>query len=499
VINGLDRLKKFKSPGPDKLLPFILKNVKESITDNLVKIFNHSLDTSTIPLDWKLANVTPIHKKGDKSIAGNYRPISLTSVIGKLLEQVITASVTKHLEVNNLIGDSQHGFRRKRSCLTNLLEFFHDMYIDYDKYKVADIIYLDFQKAFDKVPHRRLLTKIRALGIGGKVADWIEQWLTGRKQRVVINGIASEWVNVTSGVPQGSVLGPLLFVIYINDLDRGLVSKLGKFADDTKLGNRVDSQNYIDNIQADIDRLVGWVENWQMSFNISKCKVMHIGSSNPKPVYTMHGLPLEVTEVEKDLGVLISSDLKSTKQCIEVEKKCNRLLGYIRRQFQFRNKKIVKTLYNSLILPHLQYCIQFWCPSLNKDIDRLERIQARATKLIPEIRHMTYEDRLEALNMPTLKDRRIRLDLIQTYKILNGFDNVDYRKYFTLNENSTRNNGYKLAVKSHNTSVLGNFFTYRVVKYWNSLPPEVVSSETISTFKNRLDKVFKSTFHSNWP
>jgi ribonuclease P/MRP protein subunit RPP40 len=246
--------------------------------------------------------------------------------------------------------------------------------------------------------------------------EWIENWLKNRKQRVVISGKASDWVNVTSGVPQGSVLGPLLFVIYINDLDKDILSKLGKFADDTKLGNRVDTQNYIDNIQTDINKLVEWAATWQMSFNVSKCKVMHIGSSNPNSVYSMEGLPLQVTEAEKDLGVIISSDLKATKQCIEVEKKCNRLLGYIKRQFQFRNKKIIVTLYNALILPHLQYCIQFWSPSLIKDINRLERVQARATKLIPEIRHMTYENRLKALGMSTLKDRRIKLDLVQTYK-----------------------------------------------------------------------------------
>ncbi len=174
----------------------------------------------------------------------------------------------------------------------------------------------------------------------------------------------------------------------------------------------------------------------------------------------MGDIQLETSDTKKDLGIVISSDLKITKLCIEVEKKCNRLLGYIKHLFHYRNKKIMVTLYNSLVLPHLQYCIQFWFPSLIKDLNRQEKIQARATKLIPEIRHLSYENRLQALGMSTLKARRIRLDLIQMYKILRGVDNLDYAKYFTLNTNKTRNNGYKLEVKTHTTNTLGNSFNY---------------------------------------
>ena len=494
---SLDKLNKYKSPGPDNIVPLILKNVQNAVIEHLVQIFNYSINSNFIPEDWKLANVTPIYKKGNKNMAGNYRPISLTSVIGKLLENIITNHIRNYLEVNNLISDSQHGFRKKRSCLTNLLEFFHDIYQDYDSYKNVDLIYLDFQKAFDSVPHKRLMTKIRALGVGGKLADWIENWLRNRKQRVVINGEASDWVEVTSGVPQGSILGPLLFVIYINDLDSNIVNKLVKFADDAKLGGRVDDKRYIISIQEDLNRLVKWTEKWQMNFNLSKCKVMHIGHSNEKNIYQMDSIKLKETNSEKDLGIVITNNFKSTNHCIQVEKKCNRLLGYIKRQFLYRNKNIVVTLYKSLILPHLEYCVQFWSPSLKKDIDRLERVQARATKLIPEIRHMSYENRLKILGMHTLKSRRIRFDLVQTYKILHGVDNVDYTKYFELNNNHTRNNGYKLMVKMHNTNILGNFFMYRVVNNWNKLPSEVVESNTVDIFKSKLDEVFNDLFETD--
>ncbi len=163
-----------------------------------------------------------------------------------------------------------------------------------------------------------------------------------------------------------------------------------------------------------------------------------------------------------------------------------------KRHFQYKNKKIVITLYNSLVFPHLQYCIQFRFPTLTKDIKRLERVQARATKLIPEIRHLSYEGRLEIPGMMSLKDRRLSLDLIQTFKIQHGFDSVDYKKYFTLNQNSNRNNGYKLNVKVYNgSSILCNVFTYRVVNFWNKLPSSIVSSQTVEIFRSRLDKELK--------
>ena len=444
---------------------------------------------SFIPNDWKIANVTPVHKKGDKTLAGNYRPISLTSIVGKIMETIITHAIRDHLEKNNLILPSQHGFRSKRSCLTNLLEFFHEVVLDYDNCGAVDIIYLDFQKAFDSVPHQRLITKVRALGINGQIAAWIENWLSGRKQRVVINGQSSDWIDVTSGVPQGSVLGPLLFVIYINDLDCGLVNRIVKFADDAKLGGRVDSQRSFQNLQDDLNTLSRWANTWQMSFNANKCKVMHIGNSNPLNKYYMNDVQLSQSNSEKDLGVLVNRDLKDTSHCVYIENKCNRLLGLIKRKFKFKNRKIIMTLFNYLILPHLQYCVQFWSPALSKDVTRLEKIQARATKLIPEIRHLPYEDRLKNLGIRSLANRRIILDLVQTYKILHGVDNVEYSNYFTLNENCTRNNGLKLSVLSHNTNILGNFYTRRVVKYWNKLPETVVSSENINTFKSRLDRV----------
>ena len=226
-----------------------------------------------------------------------------------------------------------------------------------------------------------------------------------------------------------------------------------------------------------------------MPFNLDKCKVMHVGQRNDKAKYELLGKELEICNEEKDLGVIITSDLKSSKQCIEVEKKAQKILGYIKRQFTTRKEETILTLYNALVRPHLEYAVQFWSPSQRKDIERLEKVQARATKLIPSIRHISYERRLARLNLYSLEKRRLRGQLIETFKILKGIENIDYRKLFTLSSNQTRSNGWKLDLKRFNTTQCGGFFTYKIASYWNKLPADVVNSANVNQFKNKLDKV----------
>ena len=370
-----------------------------------------------------------------------------------------------------------------------MLEFFHEMLKIYDHSRAIDILYLDFQKAFDKVPHKRLMMKVRSLGILGKIADWIEDWLAGRKQRVVINGSSSGWKNVTSGVPQGSVLGPILFIIYINDFDIGLISKLSKFADDTKMGINAVDDEAVENLKADLKRIEEWSEKWQMPFNVDKCKVMHIGFRNRKIKYELFGREIESCEMERDLGVVITNDMKSSRQCIEAEKKAQKLLGYIKRQFSSRKKETILTLYKALVRPHLEYAVQFWAPSLRKDIEQLESVQARATKLISDIRGIGYERRLEQLNLFSLEARRLRGQLIETFKIIKGINKIDFRTLFSMSSNQTRSNGWKLDLCRFNTNQCGNFMTFKIPATWNKLPVEVVNSETVSEFKQKLDKI----------
>ena len=446
-----------------------------------------------MPDDWKLANVTPIFKKGSKTLPCNYRPISLTSVVCKLLETLIRDKLISHLEENHLLKNTQHGFRNKRSCLTNLLDFSYDIMNLYDESKAVDIIYLDFQKAFDKVPHKRLLIKLKSHGIQGDVLRWIENWLKNRKQRVVINGKASEWTNVTSGVPQGSVLGPVLFLVYINDIDEGVTSIISKFADDTKIANAVVSNDQVIEMQNNLNKLLEWGQTWQMNYNTDKCKVLHIGYRNAKANYTLDGSQLKKVDSEVDLGVTISSNLKPSQQCSEVVKKANKVIGLIGRSFEYKSKDTILTLYNSLVRPLLEYCVQAWCPYYQKDIEKLERVQRRVTKMVPSLRNKSYEDRLKELNLFSLTQRRLRGDLIQVFKIIKGIDNIDCSKYFTLDfSNYTRGNGCKIVGKPFNSHESKNNFFHRTVNLWNGLPRDVIDCNTVEAFKRRLDKYFAS-------
>jgi len=339
VKDKLLKLKLNKAPGVDLVGTNMLVELADEISDTVAELFTKSLTEGEVPPDWKLANVTPIFKKGNKSNVSNYRPVSLTVNLCKVFESIMRDEMIKHLQRHSLIKSSQHGFVSNRSCLTNLLVFMEEVTSYIDKGYPIDVIYLDFQKAFDKVPHKRLLLKLVAHGIDGNVLKWIENWLKNRKQRVVINGCFSDWSNVISGVPQGSVLGPLLFIIYINDIDECVAGKILKFADDTKIYHTVYSDEEVSVLQSDLRNLVQWSKDWQMLFNADKCKVMHIGFNNKQAKYDINDIQLECVSDEKDLGIIVSEDLKWDKQCSEVVKKANRMLGMIKRNFMIDRKK----------------------------------------------------------------------------------------------------------------------------------------------------------------
>ena len=307
-------------------------------------------------------------------------------MICTLLESLIKDHIMDFLVKHKLLNSSQHGFLKARSCLTNMSCFLEEITKWIDVGLPVDIIYLDFQKAFDKVPHQRLLLKLEAHGIGDSITDWIEQWLTDRRQRVVVDGEVSNWNSVLSGVPQGSVLGPILFLIYINDLDDSITSNVMIFADDTKLFRKVNTDGDKQHLQNDLDRLVKWSEKWQMVFNFGKCICLHTGHGNMDVNYKMGDTVLGTTVKEKDLGVRISADMKVSEQFGIAASKGNQIIGLIRRNIIYKGKKLIIPLYKAIVRPHLEYSIKAWRPYRKKDIDTLKRIQRRATKMIPERR-----------------------------------------------------------------------------------------------------------------
>jgi hypothetical protein len=465
-------------------------------------LFIKSLKTGKIPDDWKKANITAIHKKGDRKKPGNYRPVSLTSIVCKLMEQLVKENILQHMIDNVLICNEQHGFLSGRSCVTNMLET-----LDYwtkliDEKKPIDVLYLDFKKAFDTVPHGRLITKLRMYNIHPETVQWVEDFLSDRQQRVCINGDQSDWSNVSSGIPQGSVLGPILFIIYINDLPKDLISKTNIFADDTKASSEVDETGNT-KLQTDIDTLQAWTDKWQLQFNVDKCSILHLGKNNPKHTYTMniegHEEPLKATQSEKDLGITVDEKLGFKAHTQNVTKNANKVLGVINRNFKYLPEKHYVGLYKTMVRSKLEYGNAVWSPMFESEKDRLERVQRRATKNIKRLRDMSYSQRLMELKLPTLEYRRFRGDLIQTYKILHKHDNMD-GTFFTLNRNSTaRGHSLKLSKYHCNTRLRQHFFSQRVTNSWNQLPEATVSATNINSFKNGVDKFYKEKYsYAKW-
>ena len=488
VAKKIRAMKDNKSPGVDGIPPKLLMETVDQISIPLARVFNLSLKEGVVPFEWKEANIIPLFKKGSRNKSENYRPVSLTSVICKLLERLIKDHMVDFLVKHKLLNSSQHGFLKARSCLTNMLCFLEEITKWIDVGSPVDIIYLDFQKAFDKVPHQRLLLKLKAHGIGDSITDWMEQWLTDRRQRVVVDGEVSNWKSVLSGVPQGSVLGPILFLIYINDLDDSITSNVLKFADDTKLFRKVNTDGDKQHLQNDLDRLVKWSEKWQMLFNFGKCKCLHTGHGNLNVNYKMGDTVLGTTVKEKDLGVTISADMKVSEQCGIAASKGNQILGLIRRNITYKGKKLIIPLYKAIVRPHLEYCIQAWRPYRKKDIDTLERIQRRATKMIPELRDLSYEERLKECGLTTLETRRLRGDQIEVFKILNGYEIIDRNMFFSLKKDSrTRGHEVKLVKDQCRLDIRKHSFSQRTINEWNKLSTDCVTASSVNMFKNKVD------------
>jgi hypothetical protein len=357
----------------------------------------------------------------------------------------------------------------------------------------VDVIYADMSKAFDKVPHQRLLKKIEvSFGIRGELLLWLSSFLSDRMQVVNVSGTLSRSIAVTSGVPQGSVVGPLLFAMYVDDLDTLMSGYCLKWADDTKIAHRIHRSHpslAVEDLTLDLESLEEWATTWGMTFNGNKSACLHFGHWNPEHVYRLGGADVPNVQVQRDLGVLISSTLKQEDHCLSKVKKAEQLLGVIRRSFIELDKETFLPLYFALVRPCLEYAVCAWSPHYQRDVDLVERVQKRAVKMVKGMRRLnTYEDRLRALGLQTLATRRLRADMIFTYRLLHGHLQVPVETLFKYcASDSLRGHCLKIRpVVNPRLDVSKYAYAYRVVSFWNGLPEDCVTAPTVQVFKSRM-------------
>jgi len=491
--------------------PRILKELSPVISDTLKVIFENFLNTGKLPSDWKTSNISVIHKKGPKYNVENYRPISLTCIACKVMESMIRDIVVQYFTVNKLFSNFQYGFIKGRSATLQLLKIMEDWTSALNSGKQVEVVYTDFAKAFDKVPHQRLLIKLQSYGLDHRLISWITDFLCCRTQKVKINSCYSSPVPVKSGIPQGSVLGPLLFVIYINDLPEVChnLCSLFLFADDAKLYKVINKCDDLTLLAAACQSLLEWCDKWCMKLNTDKCKALTLGKSKDLNFnntitfdipYNGGVVHLEHISSMKDLGIIIDSELNFKEHIGSKVKQAFSMLAIINRNFSNLDKVTLKLLYKSLVRSLLEYGHSVWNPYRIGLISDLERVQKRATKLVKQCRKLNYSDRLRFLDMPTLKYRRARGDMIEVYKILHGFYDVDVVPILLRNyDTRTRGNDLKLLHSRSRLDLRKYSFSSRIVGLWNMLPNSVVLSETVNGFKNSLDKCWASQdLYYNW-
>ena len=495
--HGIEKLLKNintkKACGPDMISNSVLKECAKEIAPVLSHIFQLSIDTGELPKDWRNANVSPIFKKGDRHTAANYRPVSLTCVCCKLLEHIVCRQILNHLEQHNILTSLQHGFRSGHSCETQLITTTNDIMKTFDRKEQTDLVILDFSKAFDTVPHRKLLHKLNHYGIDGKVNNWIKAFLMDRQQQVMVEGEFSDSCSVDSGVPQGTVLGPLLFLCHINDLPNCVKSTVRLFADDCLLYRTIRTIRDQIQLQNDLKSLEEWASLWGMRFNATKCYLMSIHRSQ-KPLtymYTLDNHILEKVTNNPYLGVILSEDLKWATHINKICNKANSTLGFIRRNLKNCDKSFKETAYISLVRSVLDYSSTVWDPHLKKDITRIENIQRKAARFVKSDYKQTSSvtSMMDELGWKPLHERRREQRLTLLFKIVNDLVAIPADQHIRYNNRTSRNRHSKqLKVESANSDIYKNSFFPRTIIDWNNLPQSAIDCDTVENFKRTISR-----------
>ncbi len=503
VCHALQNLDPSKAHGPDGLPSRILKECAHQLAPSLHYLFTKSLKISQVPAEWKLANIIPIHKKGNKNHVENYRPISLLSIVSKTLERCVLNHISHHIQSN--IHSAQFGFVSGRSCATQLLSILNIIGKNLDKGLQTDVVFMDIAKAFDTVDHSKMLQKLREFGFSGSVLLWLKNYLSGRFQRVTVHGATSQSLPITSGVPQGSLLSPFLFSVYINDLPNHLSSStgVGLFADDTKLYKAVQNPSDALILQEDIQHLQCWSEENRLRFNISKCKVLSITRKSSPLItsYSLDGQQLTLSNLEIDLSVIMNSNLTWINQVNRVRSKANQMLGFIRRStIEMHDVGARKYLYLQLVRNNFAYASQVWSPQTIKLIEDIEKVQRRATKYILNLGFITnvpYTTRLLQLDLLPLTFWHEYLDLVLLYKIINGYTYIDNSARPTMagsgiTRSESNENVIKFSIPFANTVTFQTSYFIRACKTWNTLSCDLRHRDIgLNTFKSKLKTYYK--------
>ena len=489
-----------KATGSDLIPAKVLIECANSLSPSLTKIINTSLYSGVVPSIWKKALVCPVHKKGPKKDVRNYRPISLLPICSKVLERCVFNAIFDRL--NPKIHRLQHGFRAGMSTTTQLLLVYDKIGGIIDRRGQVDTIFLDFSKAFDSVSHQHLILKLQTFGINGPLLAWFRSYLSNRVQSTIVEGASSDESDVQSGVPQGSILGPILFLLFINDMASEIEANcdLALYADDAKLYCEVNSDQDCLVLQQQLDKLNAWSKTWLLKFNAAKCNVMSITRkiSPTKFVYKLGEVALGRVTNFKDLGVTIQDNLLWDIHIRTQVTKANRMLYYIKRTLGLRARMEAKRLlYLSLVRPHLEYSTVSWAPITDINLKLIESIQRRATIFICNDRDLSYNERLTICRFLPLSYRRDLLDAAFCLKSISGNLGPEIQALLPLRDRPgapLRDLHIRTLVrKAVKTETYMHYYTNRIVASWNRLPTPVRVMEFrlgSQQFKSALNKFF---------
>ena len=450
------------------------------------------MQQGNIPDDWKKALVTPLFKKGNRNNPVNYRPISLTSVCCKLLERIIYSNIISHLNEHNILSDAQFGFRHRHSVELQLLRTIHDLAFNLNNKKQTDATLLDFSKAVDKVSHCLLKLKLNFYGIKHQTYQWISSFLSKRTQCVVCGGHISAPIDVISGVPQGTVLGPLLFLLYINDLPECITSSCSLFADDCLLYRKIESAEDCRALQCDLSKIETWANKWLMTFNTTKCEVLQITLNN-NPIqgsYYLYDHKLLCVAEAKYLGITLDSKLTFNKHIDVICKKANSVLSLLRRNLRNSHPTIKSQVYQMYVRPILEYSSVVWAPHTKCNIGKVEAVQRYAARFVTsDYSYTTSATALTRdLNWKTLQDRRNIHRLIIFYKILHNMVDISLPESIIplTTTNYTRGHNLRLYLPFSRVNAYKYSFFPATINLWNELPSHIVNAPTINIFCNLL-------------